>query len=210
MNREGFCMRVQIAPTAAPFGPHTAWLAAHDRCLSASSDRLVEGKYPAARALYHLASWVRWEHEQQFQMGEHRAQGADMDLPAGAHEAYGRMWYPQVTHPLEALHAIMDANNAKKRASKVHAIFSTRCPEYVRAEHDKSQVEEWLRGRIVAFNADTELVDYVARMVNKWRAGYKVAPNDPDRCTRCGGTGITAFKHVSQGVCFECDGTGKQ
>lgn len=30
-------------------------------------------------------------------------------------------------------------------------------------------------------------------------------------CERCGGAGvISAYRHISGGVCFECEGTGKQ
>ena len=29
------------------------------------------------------------------------------------------------------------------------------------------------------------------------------------QCARCGGSGKTAWKHVEDGVCFACDGTGE-
>ena len=203
-----------IANEAAPYGGHANWLAAHDKLMSASAQRLAEGKYAQARGLYDLASNVRWSHDQAFGINERIAQHGDAGpMSNEAHHAHYSMWHPKDSHPIQQVHKVMEGMNKQKRADKVHALFSTRDREYQRASEsgDRKAVEGWWKKKIAEFESNPELTEYMGRVLEKWRGGYKVAPTDPHRCDRCGGRGqIDSFKHVEGGTCFECGGTGRK
>lgn len=202
----------RVAETAAPYGSHANWLAAHNKLLEASTARLAEGKYAQARGLYDLASHVRWAHEAAFGIGDRIHQHGDTGpISNEAHQAYYAMWHSKQQHPIELLHGVMSTRmNAQKRADKVNAHFRRdRDYEVASSSGDRKAIEGWWKKKISDFEANPELLDYSKRAIEKWSGGAKVALTDPNRCDRCGGKGhLDAFKHVEGGTCFECGGSG--
>lgn len=202
-----------IEDGAAPFGAHANWLAAHQKLLAASAQRLGEGRYPQARALYDLAHQVRGVHDATFQMSNRIAEDPGAPMHAEASRAYYAMQYPKERHPLELFHDVLAGRNRLGRADKVHAHFR-RDRDYEAAsaaydQGDRSALDSWWRSKIASFEGNEELTKYIGDSLAKWREGFKVAPTDPNRCDRCGGQGyLKAFKHVSGGECFECGGSG--
>ena len=62
-----------------------------------------------------------------------------------------------------------------------------------------------LKGTAPYWQYQNAAVDVVADL-----SGVTHTTNGRAVCDRCGGKGyINAFRHISGGVCFECDGTGQ-
>lgn len=104
-------------------------------------------------------------------------------------------------------HRLHGSKSSEKRKVAAEALTVMRSRPH---SGDSSAIKEWA----TAVDAWAHSEAPSAQLMREVRDGKKhqvrLGP-DEEFCDRCGGAGyISAYEHIDGGVCYDCDGTGKQ